>query len=127
MRLILFLVLAFVAGCNKQKTMYAYELENNGTNFFVPLNASCVESAFSDEFKKKYCYLEDKIYRCETEDRSLFGFKEFNTKNICDSEVSALKKTQIGGVATGDVFSDKPSEDTIKNSPQVLKDALKDD
>lgn len=98
MKFYLFLLLlsTFVVSCNGTGKTYIYELSGKNGSYTVGANTVCVENTNYDEkFKKSYCYKENKIFKCETENRDPFAFKEFKNKSICDSEVSVKKKENI--------------------------------
>ena len=90
-------ILAFVViACNNESKTYIYKIKESDGKYTVDKNAACTENKqYDDKFKKSYCYKEDRIYKCETENTDPFGFKEFKMKSMCDSEVSAKKKENL--------------------------------
>jgi hypothetical protein len=93
---VLSLLLIFAACNNAVKAKYIYKLDVLGeSNYIVGQNASCELSTYDKSYKTKYCYVENQLQVCETDDTPLFVFKEFNSKAVCNGEVSTKKREGI--------------------------------
>lgn len=98
MKLLLVALTLLSYSCNKSNsTSYIYELKEVSENIFiVDQNAACHESKYKEAFLKSNCVKEGTFYICYSEEKGNFKLKQFTTKSVCDAEIIAKKKENIG-------------------------------